>query len=139
MKTRMFIVLAIAAVLAGVALSYLWFTNFSVFIVHEVGMDLKVVGVGLVGVNTDTDAIHFGKVPKGSGSQRILTLENNDNRPHTIVIKTFGNISGFVFVTENNFVMGPGTIKNVTIMAKVPENTNEGYYDGVLQAIFMNG
>jgi hypothetical protein len=129
---------AVLAVIAGAASSYLLLQNFLVFEAHEVRMDITVVDGILMGVNTDTDALHFSKIVRGSEGLRNITLDNGDIRPHLVQIKTFGNISGFIYVSENSFVMGPHTRKNVTVTAKVPADAQLGRYEGTLQAIFIN-
>lgn len=134
----MFALISVAVVLAGAASSYFWFENFLVSQIHETRMDIRVVSENVVGVTTDTDALHFGKTPPGGGASRIIILENKDQKPYFIQIKIFGNITQFITVSDNNFSIEPRTAKNVTVTATVPENANPGYYDGVLQAIFMN-
>jgi hypothetical protein len=136
LKKTFFILLFIA--FFCVLFSYLIINHLMVFAIHETRMDIKVINESIAGVNVDTDAIHFGKVQKGGESMRILTLINNDDKPHFIILKSFGNISSFISVSENNFVLQPHAFKNITVVARPPIDAKEGYYEGVLQAIFMN-
>jgi hypothetical protein len=130
--------ISLFVVIFSLLFSYLIINHLMVFAIHETRMDIKVINESIAGVNVDTDAIHFGKVQKGAESMRVLTFINNDNKPHLIIIKSFGNISSFVSVSENNFVLQPHALKNITVVARPPIDAKEGYYEGVLQAIFMN-
>ena len=101
-------------------------------------MDVKVIEGQIIGVNVDTDGVHFGKVPRGGEGLRYITLTNNDSKPHFINIKSFGNISRFVYVSKNNFIMMPKTQENITVMAKIPPEAETGFYSGVLKVTFQN-
>jgi hypothetical protein len=109
-----------------------------VFDMYEVKMDIKVIEENIVGLNVDTDAIHFGKMQRGSEGIRNITLANNDANPHLIKIKAFGNISNFISVSENNFIINPNTSKNLSVIAKPPLDSLAGYYEGTLQVLFLN-
>ncbi|MEM5871333.1 MAG: hypothetical protein QW051_00505, partial [Candidatus Aenigmatarchaeota archaeon] len=122
----------------GYVFSYIIINQLFIFDVIEVKMDVKVIDENIVGINTDADAIHFGKVQRGGEGLRYITLTNNDVKSHLIRIKTFGNISRFVSVSENNFIMEPNTTKNITVVVRPTLDCNTGYYEGTLQVIFIN-
>ncbi len=128
----------VAVVIIAVSFVYLWFENFVIFSTEEVDMHIKVVGGKMIGINTDTDAIYFGKVRKGGLATRKIIIDNNDDRPHMIQIKTFGDLSKWVYVSENNFILDPSESKNVSVSCEVPTDVEIGNYTGKLQVVYLN-
>jgi hypothetical protein len=137
-KKRWIILTLVIIFIIGVLASNLSIQSFMIFDAKEIKMDIKVVEGDLAGLNIDNDAIHFGRVPRGGGGTRYITLANNNTNPHLIKIKAFGNISSFVYISENSFVMEPYSTKNLTVMAKPPSDLETGYYEGTLQVLFLN-
>lgn len=125
-------------VLIAVSFTYLWFNNFAVFWKEDIDMYLTVVKGNMVGINTNTDALYFGKVRKGGVSTRKIIIGNNDEKPHLIQIKTFGDLSKWVYVSDNNFILHPGESKNVSVSCDVPKDADTGNYTGGLQVVYLN-
>jgi len=138
MKLYLMTVILAGVLIAGVAATYFFIQTFLVADIYEIKMDVKVIDENRVGVTVDTDALHFGKVPREGAGMRNITLDNNDARPHLVKMKAFGNISQFIYVSENDFVMEPKESRNVTVTANPSSDVQTGYYEGTLQIIFMN-
>ena len=132
------ILVTVVAVLLAVSFTYLFFEHFVIYSVEELGMHIKVVEGRLIGVNTDADAIYFGSVGHGGISTRKIILDNYDERPHFVQIRTFGEISEWVFVSDNNFVIEPNGSKNVSVSCEVPMDVEARNYTGTLQAVYFN-
>jgi hypothetical protein len=132
------LLVVVILVLIAVSFVYIWFNNFAVFLTEEVDMYATVVEGRMIGVNTDTDAIYFGKVRKGGLSTRKIIIDNNDEKPHLIQIKTFGDLSKWVYVSDNNFVLDPSGSKNVSVSCDVPKDAEVGNYTGKLQVVYLN-
>ncbi|MBN2368754.1 hypothetical protein JXC34_07060 [Candidatus Woesearchaeota archaeon] len=83
-----------------------------------------------VGINTDTDALWFGRAGPGSLSERRVNLTNEYDFPVTANVLLFGNISEFVSVSDNNFVLQPGGKKTLTYFLQTSFDTPPGDYSG---------
>lgn len=114
------------------------FTDVLIHEKHSVAMKLKVEGTRVVGINTDTDMINFGIVPGGSTGIRRINVTNNYDKELFVVIKTYGNFSDWISVSDNEFRIQPGSKEEITIKAKVPRDTDIGVYRGRLEVVFQN-
>ena len=90
-----------------------------------------VLNVGdYVGLNTDTDKIYFGTVPKGGYSYRELYLTSADEGVLFITVK--GEINDLIYLQYSIYRIGRNeTISNL-IYAKVPNDYKEGSYEAKL-------
>ncbi|NIO23322.1 MAG: hypothetical protein GTN38_04845 [Candidatus Aenigmarchaeota archaeon] len=138
MKRKNKILITVVAVLLAISFTYLWFENFVIYSTEEVDMHLKVTEGYMVGVNTRTDALYFGKVRKGGLSTRKIILDNYDENPHFVQIRTFGDLSKWVYVSDNNFVLPSNESKNVSVSCDVPIDADVGNYTGKLQVVYFN-
>jgi hypothetical protein len=138
LKKKRGILVIVIGVLIAVSLVYFWFCNFAVFSTEEVGMYVTVVEGRMIGVNTDTDALYFGKVRKGGLSTRTIILGNYDENPLLVQIRTFGDLSKWVYVSDNNFVLYPSESKNVSVSCDVPTDAEVGNYTGKMQVVYLN-
>ena len=75
-----------------------------------------------VGINLDTDALHFGTIRNTGTSQRSVNLNPSENY---ILIKVQGNISEFLY-TKDKISKNP---QKITFEVYVNES-NYGYYEG---------
>ncbi|MFW5865997.1 MAG: hypothetical protein ACOCU6_02800 [Nanoarchaeota archaeon] len=81
-----------------------------------------------IGVNIDTDALHFGGGPRGAIRQRSLNLT-----PHhdgTLLFSWVGD--GNLSVSDNNFAVSSGEIVQVNFTLVIPENASYGNYSGTI-------
>lgn len=83
-----------------------------------------------MGVNTDTGALYFGKSSPGSLVTREVNLTNSNTYPVYVTIKLLGNISGFVSVSDNNFILLPDEKKHITYYLQAPEGTPFANFTG---------
>ncbi len=91
---------------------------------------------GEIGLNIDTDALYFGKIPKGQSGQRYVTIINSHEKPLRVIIKTSGDGSGWIAPEENSFIINPNENKSVIITAKIPEDAGIGEYSGTVSVFF---
>ncbi len=100
----------------------------------KIPMDMKVSDK--VGFNLDADAIHFGTTQAGSVSERGLTISHKYDFPVRVSIRTYGNLSEFVAVTDNEFLVQPGETREVKFLADVPFGVEKGSYEGQVVVVF---
>ena len=89
-----------------------------------------------VGLNINSSAIYFGKVTKGTTAERRVNFTNNYKFPVKVEINTGGNISEFVSVSENQFIIYPGEEKNIIYYAKPHEDTPMVTYTGITRVVY---
>lgn len=58
--------------------------------------------------------LNFGKIVPGYSASRDITITNNFNKPTLTKIKSSGEISSYIIVSENNFVLNSNESKNIT-------------------------
>src|SRR3989344_258342 len=67
-----------------------------------------------IGFNLDNDMLHFGTVPKGENSKRSVVIRNTGEKSK-VRIKAFGEISDFIYASDNNFILLPEESKEITL------------------------
>jgi hypothetical protein len=89
-----------------------------------------------MGFNTDTDALYFGKGYPGSVTKRQILLNNSHPYPVIVSIKVNGDISQFISVSENDFMLQPGEVKYVMYFLETAGDTPHGNYSGQSTFVF---
>lgn len=137
-KINIFIVLIVIflfIILAG----YDYYYSYSIKETKITKMDITIPETSkMIGVNPDGDALHFGLVPRSSTSQRNFTLYHNYSYALKVDIKSTGNITQFIVVSDNNFILKPNINKSIKVKAipSLVENPIPGNYSGNLTVIF---
>lgn len=124
-----------SAALAALILSAYWFIDTAtVYDVKELEMNVYVGRI--VGMNVDTDKIYFGTIAPGGGSFRSMTVTAGPYRS-LVSIQSTGDISEWVYVSDNNFVIEANESMKVEVSVRIPENEEiPGYRDGVMRIVF---
>lgn len=89
-----------------------------------------------IGLNTDIDAIHFGTTLPGTSANREIVL--NTDKERIVNLKLSGNISSFIKIPENNFILNKDIQKSIKFRAIIPLNATKGVYTGILKITFIN-
>ena len=137
-KMKKYIPAFILVIVATVMMTFIIYDTTVVYQRFEIPMKIRVRADGYVGINTDTDSINFGSVPRGGTGEKVINVTNGDDKPHLIRIKSRGDISEWISVSDNNFIMQPGTVNEIKIKARTPMDINPGNYTGTLEVIFEN-
>ncbi len=58
--------------------------------------------------------LNFGKIIPGSSSTRSLSIANTYDHSTTTTIKSSGQISKYLVVSQSNFILQPNQSKNIT-------------------------
>jgi hypothetical protein len=102
--------------------------------INYVNTSVQIVPFG-AGMNGDIDSLKFGKSMPGSGGERYLIL--NSTQEAMVEIQIFGDMSKFLTVDKNDFIMKPKTRDQVTFYLEIPEDTKPGNYTGTIQVVFL--
>jgi hypothetical protein len=82
-----------------------------------------------IGLSTDVGILNFGFLPTGSSERKVISLENEINRTAIVKITTRGNISEFVNIETERFILKPNERTEVMITLNA---TKEGNFTGFL-------
>jgi hypothetical protein len=88
-----------------------------------------------IGMSADTDALWFGKImPNGKSTKKLYV-----SYPETVKvnIKVDGNISDFIIINKNNFILQENTTELLEFKAIAPEDAEYGKYNGTVQFYFL--
>jgi len=67
-----------------------------------------------MGFDLSPGKLNFGKIVSGRSTSREITVENNYDESIKVNIKSSGEISKYMIVSENNFILNPLESKNIT-------------------------
>lgn len=77
----------------------------------------------------------FGMLPENQTGTRGLNISNDFEHPVIISIKSSGNISNNLIVSENNFLLAPNETKHIIFTVHTFNLTQHGEYSGELEFI----
>ncbi|MBN2102291.1 MAG: hypothetical protein JW716_05470 [Candidatus Aenigmarchaeota archaeon] len=137
-KMKKYIPAFIMVIALTVLMTFIIYDATMVYERFEIPMKLRIRTDGYVGINTDTDSINFGSVPRGGTGERLINVTNGDENPHLVRIKSRGQIGEWVSVSDNNFILNPGSVKEVRVKAKTSPGVMPGNYTGTLEIVFEN-
>ena len=116
--------------LLGITMTFMIYQFYSVIDVRSLNISLDVAKGSGIGMSADIDKLDFGAVPNGGTVEKGTLVENYREEPVKILIIVKGNVSPFIEVSENNFVLASNESKHVKIIAR-PINAETGYYSGI--------
>lgn len=134
MKKTAVLVYLVSAILFSVLIVQLFY---SFYVVKRVVLYNADVTVGdYIGITTENDGLHFGTLDRGGYSMRRLIISSIDEESSKVVIKVDGNISEFIGVSENGFILLPYETKTLFFTSLVPDSALPGNYTGTVKIYF---
>jgi hypothetical protein len=70
-----------------------------------------------MGFDLTPGRLNFGKISPNNSASREIVIENNFDKTIKVKIKSEGEISKNIIVSENNFLVKPSQSKNITFTA----------------------
>jgi len=125
-------ILIFIGIIVGVSLALTYYSLFTIQEIRTIDADLNVNDY--VGLNADTDALHFGTIRPGGSGIRSVHLKNTHSSAIEVNIFVKGDISKLV-VFQKKYNIAFNTTKNIAFTAKVPQNAQFRNYSGV--AVFV--
>lgn len=98
----------------------------------------RVVVTNRIGVDANDTALVFGGVTPGGSSIKKIFLESDSGKDVKIEIYSEGEISEFLEVSENFFVLSKDEKKEISFIVKIPLETEFGTYEGKVIIIEKN-
>lgn len=119
-KIFMLIIVLIASVsILVTSYTFVYLSTVNIYSVTEFSMDLKVSTI--IGFYVGDDAVHFGYVPPGGGGMKEMNIDVGKYKT-LVSIDADGNISKWVTISDNDFIMEPNTNRTLRIFVNVPED-----------------
>ena len=133
MKLSTFLAYLIAFSLISAFFTISLYEYFIIEKVYTVDMKLRVSDH--FGLNADSDSLNFGSLMPETEGLRDLIVENKADYPLKVEVSTPGQISKWIKISDNNFVLDSGQSKNLTFVAFAPK-IGYGQYNGSVKVIF---
>lgn len=129
------LVLAILVVvfILGSLGTYMFYYSQKTIAYSEFNLSVEVTERG-TSFNTDTDKIDFAKNYLGGGGTKKINLYTKQDA--LVMIQMTGNITQFLSLSENNFLMHANTTREITIKLAIPKDSRLGEYEGKLKVYF---
>ncbi len=83
-----------------------------------------------MGFDLSPGKLNFGQIVPGNGASRTIKIENNFEDIIKVSIKSSGEISKNIIVSENNFILNPSESKNITFSVYTDGLTEFRSYEG---------
>jgi len=90
------------------------------------------------GIAINDSSLIFGMTLPGGSARKEIQLQNDFTHDVKFNIYVQGNISDFIIISENNFILKPKEHKTLRFTAKVPMNASYGTYEGNVIFIMKN-
>jgi len=106
-------------------------------VVNSVDTSIQILDAGkVIGFNTETDSLKFGKVSPGSTVKRSIEV----NYKNSAVVKIFmeGSFTSWVTAIPNDFPVEANELKKISFEANIPEDAEPGNYDGKIYFCFSD-
>ncbi len=100
---------------------------------YHLPMDVEISGK--LGINGDSDALHFGSVQPGGWAKKSIILSNNNTYILRVALSGTGNITPYLVFPENNFMLKSNETKTLDLWVQTPDTIGYGRYVGDLRVI----
>jgi hypothetical protein len=100
---------------------------------REVNTSVKVV-LGVSGINTDADALRFGRIAPGGGGTRYFKVYTP--RDARIRIRATSLIGDWITLSDYDFILKANQTYQVSADITIPVNTTLGNYSGKIQVFY---
>ena len=107
------------------------------YVVDKTHFDIAfTVQEGITGFNLNPGIMHFGTLPPGSAGIRDAYLTNEEEFPIKVDIRADGTATQFIQVSDNNFIIQPHELKNLTFTVPIPIGVEQKYYYANITVIY---
>jgi hypothetical protein len=127
--SRLILILLVSVLVFTGATAFVYYNLHKPEII-KINMDLTAEDSNIIGINSDTDALHFGTVPRKGNSIKKIDIINNKNYPLFVNIIVEGNFRDWINISKNNFILEPKQSERIDFTAKIPEDAAYGTYNG---------
>lgn len=83
-----------------------------------------------IGFDIDRENLNFGLMQTGGSGQRFIDVVNGREEVAKVRLTAYGNMSQLIRFSDNNFILGSGQNRTVTITFITQNYTSTGTYTG---------
>ena len=83
-----------------------------------------------LGLNPTAGKLDFGDLSRGVGASRYLSMKNNGSIPVYVKVLKFGGISDLIKVSNDSFILSPGSKTEIDFHLTVLPSVNQEEYSG---------
>lgn len=135
MKLSQSVLLIAAAVLVSAALTMVFYSF--VYIVEVQQRPMKLVVADFVGFDLNPVNMTLGATTPGNSAARFFIATNVHEMPVRVRVRLSGELSPWLSLTDNHFVLQPGESRKVFVKAEVPEDAAiNRTYTGSMRVLF---
>ena len=120
--------------LLGVSAAILFYTQYVIYDIKEIPMDVRVSDHP--GFNLNSDKLHFGRTTSPGNAERGITVTNQYTEPLMVTIQTYGDIGGWVYIKDYTHLFEPNESRAVMLGVNVPPGRSYGDYNGTITVLF---
>jgi hypothetical protein len=135
MSLKRLVILLIVAFFITSSITSIVYSYFYIVESRTIDIYLTVTKENRIGLNTDSDALRFGIISRGSQGKRYLDISHKKDYPLKLNIRIYGDLADWISISDNNFVLNKNETKRITFTANVPSNAIPGNYTG--RAVFL--
>lgn len=131
MKTKT-LVWMIVIILGVLGIASLIYTSYAIYDIKSYDIVVEVSDVNEA--NTE-ESLDFGKIMPNNVVEKRISLEHVHDKTLLVVIKPIGYIEDWISVSDTEFLLNPGEIKEVKVFVTVPADAENKEYNSDLKII----
>ena len=123
----------IASLTVATSLIVVFYSLFSLnaYLVKEIPIKFEVGEI--IGIDVNSTALSFGRIPQGSTSTRTITVSNIRPQEVKVVLKAEGETRDFISFEQNSIILKPFETKEIKIFATPSLDSKNKEYAGNLK------
>ncbi|MFA7707765.1 MAG: hypothetical protein WCX73_02340 [Candidatus Pacearchaeota archaeon] len=129
-------IVIICAILIIILVGYFYFKNTSVIETQKIYTE-AILGER-PGFDLNSTALTFGKVVLGNSASREVFITNDFDKDVIIEISSKGEISDFLIVSDNEFILAPNEKKTISFSVLFPKGSEMKKYTGWIEVKTKN-
>jgi hypothetical protein len=88
------------------------------------------------GIDVNSSSFRFGMISPGSSSNRYFKVQNNYGKSVFVEIYSDGDLSRFLKISNNNFLLEKNKSELISITVSIPAEFSYGNYSGNIIMLF---
>jgi len=123
-------------ILIFIYLVYIQINN--IFILDNIKIYTEAILGDKPGFDLNKTALTFGRVVPGNSASRGISIKNNFDKKIMVSITSEGEISDFLSVSENEFILIPNEERNISFSVLFPKGSEMKKYKGWIEIKLKN-
>ncbi len=131
MKKHHFIIIPVIIAVITSIITGIVYNSYNIYKIETIDVDYNITEGGTIGINADTDAIHFGRVSPGFSAEREFTVSSDKD---AVIITELKGID-YVSLNPSYAQIKAGEKISFKVYLNIPENALVGYHKGEIKII----